>query len=348
MARYCLISILMLAILCCLLDASISKEICARKIFNLNELNPKFDILPGLILSGSSVSIDENNNIFFLDFKNHRILKFDLKGNFIRQIGRIGQEGNSLFEPIGVFARGDKVYVLDRYGNRMKIFSHEGDLISSFSFAENIRTNSFIIIKDLIIVNELQNKAYNKRRPLSIYANDFKKIAEIGKQIKCTSFAAYRNFNEAYLCSNDNSIYGAFRAYPVLFRNDLPGRDLFFHDLRQLGIEEISAIDKEGKERGVDSPESIKNEHSIKSMVFCSGLGVDENGQIYYALNYDKARRGVVLHLDENGNLLEKIVLKLDGKQIRVEGVYVKNQLRLALGTEAENRSRAEMFLLEF
>lgn len=252
-----------------------------------------------------------------------------------------------MFEPLGIFTSNDEIVVLDRGGSQIKIFSQEGRFVSSCDLKDG-RANSIVVSGDRIIANVLGRKNYRRRLPLSVYTKNFEKIGELGTQVKCGSFAAYRCFNEAYVCLAENSVCVAFRSFPALFRVDMQGATTFYNDLTKISIEEIAKIAKEGKKRKVDTPQSIRNESRVRSMVFCNGLGTDSSGDIFYGLNYDAATKGLILHFSGSGELKEKLILRLEGEQARIEGLYIRDNLRLALASTGKERLGAKICLLEF
>jgi hypothetical protein len=307
------------------------KEVEVIPIFKINELSPNFNIIPGLISSTNTFSIDKNGNLYFLDFNNNRILKFNMKGSFIKQIGTIGQGNEDLYYPQGVFVNQDIVYVLDQSGNKLKMFSLEGEFISAFKIDEEMSVKSFFVTENLVILNAFHRKKYNETKPISIFTNKLEGIKEIGKIIKTPSFLACITFNEMFITFCDNSIYGCLRSYPLIFRYDIDGKEIFYKNLRDMHIKEIITIENEGRKRGVDAPESVKENNRVRSMIYCDGFGTNGNGDIYYALNFDKAKKGIILHMDSKGELIEKTILKVNNKQARIERLFIKKNEYFAL-----------------
>jgi hypothetical protein len=312
-------------------------EIEATCLFNINELNPYFNIKPGLILSRNAISIDEKDNLYFLDFNNHRVLKFDMRGNFLGQIGSIGQGNKDLFYPQGIFIHQNSVYVLDDSGSKLKMYSQEGDFLSCLEIDDKVNVKSFFVTKNLIILNALHKKNFNKTKPISIYTKKFTKINEIGKIVVTPSSTASSVFNEMFVVFYDNSIYGCLKTLPIIFRNNVNGIEIVYKDLREMNIKEILTIENQGKKRGVDSPESIKDNNRIRSMIYCDGFGISGNGDIYYALNYDRARRGLILHMNSEGELIEKIILKVNDEQPRIERILIRKNETFALLNKNNN-----------
>ncbi len=79
-----------------------------------------------------SVTINKQGDLFVLDSENHRILKFDLFGNFIQNFGGYNYGKYSLTDPVklaadpynNIFAAdADKIVIFDQYGNGIKIIT---------------------------------------------------------------------------------------------------------------------------------------------------------------------------------------------------------------------------------
>ncbi|KAI6658675.1 hypothetical protein LOD99_10992 [Oopsacas minuta] len=54
------------------------------------------------------------------------------KTNPIRRIGNLGTTKGALYDPLGLALDEDKIYIADRYNNRIQIFSTEGEFIHEF------------------------------------------------------------------------------------------------------------------------------------------------------------------------------------------------------------------------
>ena len=86
---------------------------------------------------------------------NHRVQKFDTRGEYLLQYGGKGFGVGELINPIGITAHQDQVYIADRDNGRISIFQNDGKFYSiigqqqlskSFDIAVNI--NSEILAAD--------------------------------------------------------------------------------------------------------------------------------------------------------------------------------------------------------
>lgn len=77
------------------------------------------------------VAVDEQDNIYVLEYRNCRIQKFDRDGNYLQTIGRKGQGPGELERPIQLLLdKTGKIYVKD--GRKVKIFDREGNYLRDF------------------------------------------------------------------------------------------------------------------------------------------------------------------------------------------------------------------------
>ncbi|SKA19697.1 Listeria/Bacterioides repeat-containing protein [Trichlorobacter thiogenes] len=77
--------------------------------------------------SPRSIALDGDGNIYVADTDNHRILKFDYRGNFIDQWGPVG-----FSYPSGIAVDGSNtVYIADTSNNTIKKYSSDGSYLAS-------------------------------------------------------------------------------------------------------------------------------------------------------------------------------------------------------------------------
>lgn len=92
------------------------------------ELKGTSDDLPGIILR-SRIYCD---NMYLLDpLKAPGLYVFDLRGNYIRKIGNIGQGPGELFDYTDFDVTPDRILILDNISQKINIYSHEGVFIES-------------------------------------------------------------------------------------------------------------------------------------------------------------------------------------------------------------------------
>jgi tripartite motif-containing protein 2/3/tripartite motif-containing protein 71 len=78
------------------------------------------------------IAVDTKGMVYVSDCDNHRIQKFDLHGEFIRQIGKVGHGPGELKYPTGLVIYNDYLYVSEGGNYRVSIFTTDGDFVSYF------------------------------------------------------------------------------------------------------------------------------------------------------------------------------------------------------------------------
>lgn len=286
------------------------KVLDVEHILDFNNLNPSLN--PNDFIHLNYVwAIDNSKQLYFIDRSKHRVLKFKKDGTFLLQIGSIGQDDKDLFNPSGIFLHNNHLYVLDQDGQKLKKFSLTGQFIATVPLNKEAVAKSFFVTDDLIFLNEINKKDNTNLKLVSIYSMVGKKVKEIGEANKVDGFGANVMFNSIYFYQLGNVIYGSFNYVPRFFRVKLDGAEPFYKELTFTEIEEIKA---EGTKRGVQTVESLstKDVGRTGSMTYCYGFAVNDKKEIFYSTNYDKAQKGLIFHMNEDGDLIGKILLRLN------------------------------------
>ena len=115
------------------------KPMYSENIFNLNEeisigeAKGKEEYMFSQI---RSVAVDDEENIYILDYKEAHIKVFDKNGEFIKTIGRKGQGPGEMGRPIFIqITPQEEVMVLDPVGRRLVFFSLDGKYLRQISTA---------------------------------------------------------------------------------------------------------------------------------------------------------------------------------------------------------------------
>lgn len=309
-----------------------------RSILYLDSLSPKIDV-ESYIFPKNPICINKKGNIYFNDKKNHRILVYDVDGNFIQQIGGIGQGLSDLYNPLGLFLYKNSIYVLNKAGKEIKIFSHDGECENVFKI-NNVWLADSIAVSDESIFIGARYWDINKvgHKLISVFDCGGNKKREIGRIIDCPVPSGYLYFNIVFLAVKKNKIYGAFENRPIIFCYKPDGEEIFVRDLSNAGIEEIDFISERERQEGFDTPETTSSNRQLRILQYCWGFIVDDSSKLYYLVNIYNLEGGrpsqsVILVFNSKGILLEKIKLAKDGYPVQVRWLLVstKNE-RYALG----------------
>ena len=76
--------------------------------------------------------------IYVVDGSHHRIMVYDLQGQFLFQFGSKGKQPGQLNYPLGIDVSTDnRVYITDSGNHRIQIFSDKGVFLSGFVLKED-------------------------------------------------------------------------------------------------------------------------------------------------------------------------------------------------------------------
>jgi hypothetical protein len=86
----------------------------------------------GLFKNPSGMDISEDGRLFICDKDNHRIQIFDLKGNFIKDLGGFGWKNEQFDEPMDIWARSTiNIFIADYNNQRVQRFDRTLNFINS-------------------------------------------------------------------------------------------------------------------------------------------------------------------------------------------------------------------------
>ena len=87
---------------------------------------------PGVLFVGvASISFDSLGNLYFLDFKDNNIKKFDSAGKFLKIIGQKGQGPGDFSSPVSFDVAKDRIFVWDMGNRRICALTLEGEAATS-------------------------------------------------------------------------------------------------------------------------------------------------------------------------------------------------------------------------
>ncbi|MHB8231804.1 MAG: NHL repeat-containing protein [bacterium] len=117
-----------------------------QKRFNLNFKNTRFSLRLVRVIGAkdglkgpAGVAFGERNNVYIVDSGNSRIMKFNIKGDYIRQWGIEGKATGEFMVPLFAAAYGnpEKIYIVDSGNSRIQVFKPDGDFVSEFGISKN-------------------------------------------------------------------------------------------------------------------------------------------------------------------------------------------------------------------
>ncbi|MCP4218888.1 MAG: 6-bladed beta-propeller, partial [bacterium] len=74
-----------------------------------------------MLYSALSVAVDTSKNIYVLDWKGYRLVKFNWQGKFLKQFGQKGRGPKDLLSPWCLSLHDNKLYIYDRNSRRIVV-----------------------------------------------------------------------------------------------------------------------------------------------------------------------------------------------------------------------------------
>jgi len=94
------------------------------------------EILPvigaGILTLPQGIDVDADGNIYVVDTGNHRIVKFDASGAFVRAWGEAGRGSGEFVYPFSIALDDGHVYVGDPNNGRIQFFDHDGTFLGQW------------------------------------------------------------------------------------------------------------------------------------------------------------------------------------------------------------------------
>jgi len=248
----------------------------------------------------SDIEIDLKLSLVYIaDSGNHRVVVFDLEGNFIRTIGQKGQGPGEFNNPTGLCVDKDsQLAVADYQNNRIQIFDPEG------KFLRNINTKE-VRVADLLVIDGLYysipsfgGSGFNinmssdaELQPLVVVLNE---SGEVVSEITINDFPETQPFvrglkNRVTLSlSPDRQLFLPFTAMNLIQVFDLKGQRLGKFE-RELPFKPIAPTLKSQK-TGRDGDRSVVQMVASLDYV-CKGSHFGPDGKLYilsYTESLDK------------------------------------------------------------
>lgn len=217
---------------------------------------------------------DKERNIYVSDTRQHTILKFDSKGNYLNKIGKMGQAPREFFHPRYMAIDNDNNLIVHDTGNsRIQIFNPDGEYLKSFKIFK---------IYSTMATDKLDKFYFSYMSPdpleplIEVLNKDGQLIDSFGKRInfKYYSFA----HNEIDISVNNNGeIYAAWINFPYVKRFSKDGKLLSEYEIKYKLIHELSKPNYKQK----------RTKQKVVIMPLINGIIAKENG-FYLFLTYPR------------------------------------------------------------
>ncbi len=87
----------------------------------------------------AGVAFGKRNNVYVVDSGNSRIIKFNIKGAYLRQWGIEGKATGEFMVPLfaAVSKKSGNIYIVDSGNSRIQVFQPDGSFVSQFGISKN-------------------------------------------------------------------------------------------------------------------------------------------------------------------------------------------------------------------
>jgi hypothetical protein len=301
-------------------SSSSLNRIEVKPLFSITKTTPLFDIRAGLMLCNNFFAIDSKQNVYFIDYKNNRILGYDLKGNFIKQIGNGKGQKDNLSKIEGIYINNNSIFILDHEGMILNKCLIGRDYSPQIFLTFNSRARAIYVTDEYIFIDKIEKNRISNVKPISIYTQEGNLIKEVGEYINANCPVGNLVFNRLFLSYyHEGFVFSGYISIPQIIRTDINRNENTTYDLNKLDIEEIEDLNLEAKFQNADTPFKIKETNRIRSIRYCDGFGVDKWHNIYYGVNSERGSKGTIFLMDIAGEIIEKNIISLNNQRVRIE-----------------------------
>ncbi|MCG7851581.1 MAG: NHL repeat-containing protein [Methanosarcinaceae archaeon] len=240
------------------------------------------------LAQGDSICVDKSNNIFVADSKANSILKFNINGEFISQIGGAGQGPGELLNPRKIFSnKKDTIYVENNGNGRLEIFSSAGIYLYSIKIFKHY--SGYVVDSNGKIYANYMDSNIAEENLIEVLNKDGSFERAFGRRNK---FKYDSNIhNEVLLSLVDNKyIFALWSHFNILKKYSLDGKLLLETSIKNNIFNNISEEN--------DSMMKVEN-HSIKSKILFSGFSIKE-GKLFILKQYPRLE---IYECKENGDI---------------------------------------------
>jgi hypothetical protein len=253
----------------------------------------------------SDIAVDHQQSLVYIaDSGNHRVVVFDLNGNFVRIIGQKGQGPGEFNNPTGLCVDGNsRLAVADYRNNRIQIFAPQGKFLNNINTKE-IRVADLLIIDGLFYtIPSFGASGFNinmgsdaETQPLVVVLDN---TGDVVSEITISDFPEKQPFVRALknrvtiALSPEKNLFLPFSNMNLVYEFDLQGNRLGQFQ-RELPFEPITPSLKSKRTSGDGENKMVQMIASIDMVTQASHFGPD--GHLYilgYIESLDKKMKEV-------------------------------------------------------
>ncbi len=119
-------------------------------------------ISPGQLLGPQFLAADDSGYFYVSDIGNRKVVKYDLEGNFILEMGKRAGDYRGLSAPAGIALLDNKLYVVDSVRKLIDVFDESGNYLESLVSGQLIQPEGLSLFgQDLLIADGSLIRRYN-------------------------------------------------------------------------------------------------------------------------------------------------------------------------------------------
>ena len=327
-------------------------QIVGEKVFSgelkIAKLKPAFNIFPsedidnGFFTFPIDLITNKNGEIFLIDAKRKRILKYDKRGKFVKYIGRKGQGPGEYLSPYRLCFINKKLYVYDQMTRKIHIYNNSG------SYLRTLNIRHYLDFYSDFYVNE-KDEVYGIWEKYS-----GKTIEKVFGKISNMKIENIKVLNREIIKAAA-VMGGVIHGYSpkVFFRHGYGGgyvsnntkREIFFYDYKTGSMRKVLMLKYKKEKISSEDRYYIRKYYGKKEAKklnkykpFYENLFSDRKNNIYLLRPLDerissyKQKKTVDVY-DKNGNFIYRVILPEDAYPLFFENGYVYMQRK---GKEGE------------
>lgn len=130
----------------------------------------------GVLYSASSISVDENQNLYLIDNRDNKLISFNPNGELRWKVGNRGQGPGDIHDASGLDIYRNRIFVTNNNGSRIDEFDMEGNFIQTHNLDEIGRAN--LILSG---ITETGKVILRSNVPLKVGVHVF--VLDLGEQL---------------------------------------------------------------------------------------------------------------------------------------------------------------------
>ncbi len=320
-------------------------QMVGEKVFSgdlkITKLKPVFNIFPsedvekGFFVNPLDLKTNIEGEIFLIDQRKKRVLKYDKRGKFVKYIGRKGQGPGEYLSPYRLCFINKKLYVCDNMTKRIHIYNDMGSYLRSMNIRHYLDFYSDFYVNEKDEVYGIWEK-YSGKTTEKVFGKisnmKIENIKVLNREI-IKAAAVMGGVIHGY------SLRLFFRhGYGGGYVSNNMNREIFFYDYKTGSMRKVLTLKYKKEKISSEDRYYIRKYYGKKEAKklnkykpFYENLFSDRKNNIYLLrplverISFDKQKKTVDVY-DKNGNFIYRVILPEDAYPLFFENGYVYMQ----------------------